>query len=522
MRNLVLASSAGLFILLALGPPFYLLVDALFVDGVFSLENYRVVLLDERQRELMGHSLLVAGLTCVCTFLLGVPFGFILARVRLRLKGLFRILYLVPVMLPTYIMGITWTEHLRLSGLFGTVFLLTICYWPVIALFSERAFRSVGGELEDAAHLQSGPIRAYLRVTLPLALPSILAGELFVFILSIGDFGIPDFLSFASTESYQVYPLEIFHRWSVLENTGEAIASSLPIVGVAILAVWGIIRLEGKRSTASITGGFRETPERPAGFGALPSYLFLTVLVGASTVYPLVILFLWVNRAGDGRQILDLITEAFATAGTDTLNSILSAALAALLMVVVGFFIAYQIERFKGRWSRFLAFTALLPLAFPPVMMAVADIRIWNHPDNPLSDLVYGTRSELILVYFSRFIPIAILSLRAALKQVDPGLEEASYITGRGFGATMIRVLGPLVWGGILAAFFLAYILSMRELDSVALISAGNDTLPQRIYSQIHTSRDVGIGVLSLMMVLTLLVPPAIYRLLVKGRIDVL
>jgi iron(III) transport system permease protein len=235
-----------------------------------------------------------------------------------------------------------------------------------------------------------------------------------------------------------------------------------------------------------------------------------------------VTLVLWVQRAGGWREVTAVLSEAFTTAGTDTLNSILSASLAGLLMVVVGFFIAYRIERRGGRWGRILAFLALMPLAFPPVMMAVADIRIWNHPANPLSELVYGSRFELILVYFSRFIPIAILSLRAALRQVDASMEESSYTSGRGFLATMVRVLGPVTWGGILAAFFLGYILCMRELDSVALISAGNDTLPQRIYSQVHTSRDVGIGALSVVMVITLLVPPAIYRLLVKGRIDVL
>ena len=139
-----------------------------------------------------------------------------------------------------------------------------------------------------------------------------------------------------------------------------------------------------------------------------------------------------------------------------------------------------------------------------------------------LSDLVYGSRLELLIMYFARFIPIAVLSMRAAIRQVDPSLEEASYMAGRGYLATMVRVLGPVAWGGICAAFLLSYILCMRELDSVVLVSAGNDTLPMRIYSQVHTSRDTGIGVLSIIMVFTLLVPPACYRLLVRGKIDVL
>ncbi len=522
MRALITWTATGLFALLAIVPPLYLLVDALFVGGEFSLSNYRVVLLDSRRMELLMHSLLVGGLTCLFTFLLGVSFGYLLARVRIPFKTVFRCLYLVPVMIPTYIIGITWTEHFDLGGLSGIVILFTACYWPVVALFAEKGFRSVGCEMEEAALLSAGPLRARFFVTFRLASPSILVGLLLVFILTVGDFGIPDFLSFTYLESYQVYPLEIFNRWSVMEETGEAVASSLPIVAVAVLAVWVITRLEGKGGGAGITGAFRQAGEHPAGRFSIPAFVFMASIVAASTLLPLVTLVLWVSRAGGFHEVVGRMKEAFASAGGDALNSMLSAAVAAALMVLVGFFVAYRIERGKGAAGRILSFASLLPLAFPPVMLAVADIRIWNHPGNPLSDLVYGSQAELVMIYFARFVPIAILSIRAALKMVDPSLENASYMTGRCYPSTVARVLGPMVWGGICAAFFLAYIMCMRELDSVALISAGCDTLPQRIYSQVHTSRDAGIGAMSIILVFTLLVPPAVYRLLIKGRIDVI
>jgi len=426
-------------------------------------------------------------------------------------------------MLPTYIMGIVWTEHADLYGLFGSVFLLSVCYWPITAIFAERGFSSVGRDLEDAAKVSSGQWRSFFKISLRLALPSILAGELFVFILSIGDFGIPDFLSFSSTKSYQVYTLEVFNLWTVLDKTGEAVASSLPIIILAVLAVIGITCIEGRGSIASVTGSFK-APALIVTSRKISSliYIFMIAAVCASTVLPLMTLILWVSKAGGSRDIFVVVLEAFTTAGEDTLNSITAAATAAALMTFIGFFIAYRIERKKDKLSRILLFSSLLPLAFPPVMVAVADIRIWNHPDNPLSDYIYGSQAELVMVYFARFIPIAVLSLRAALRQTAPELEEASYMTGRGFMFTSAKVLAPVMWGGVCAAFFLGYILCMRELDSVALISAGNDTLPQRIYSQIHTSRDVSIGAMSVMLVITLLIPPAVYRLLVKGKIDVL
>ncbi|MBU0754640.1 MAG: ABC transporter permease subunit, partial [Planctomycetes bacterium] len=226
MRSFFSWLAISIFALLALAPPGYLLLDALFVDGAFSLENYQVVLLDERRFTLLVHSLLLGLGTGLFTFLVGVPFGYTLARIRLPGLSLFRMLYLVPVMIPTYIMGIAWTEYFSFSGYFGALLLLGFCYWPVVALFAERGFSSMSRELEEAALIAAGPWKCFFTVTLRLALPSILAGELFVFILAIGDFGIPDFLSFSSSKTYQVYTLEIFNQWSVLDSTGEAIASS--------------------------------------------------------------------------------------------------------------------------------------------------------------------------------------------------------------------------------------------------------------------------------------------------------
>jgi len=157
MRSLFSWLAISIFCLLALAPPGYLLLDALFVNGAFSLENYKVILLDDRRFTLLLHSVLLGCGTCVFAFLVGVPFGYILARLRVPLLSLFRTLYLVPVMIPTYIMGIAWTEYFDFSGYLGAVLLLGFCYWPVVALFAEKGFRSIDQGLEDAARVAAGP-----------------------------------------------------------------------------------------------------------------------------------------------------------------------------------------------------------------------------------------------------------------------------------------------------------------------------------------------------------------------------
>lgn len=521
MKRLLLVGMFLVFFLFALAPPLCLLGGGFFPEGKFTLECFRNVLLNERQIDLLWHSVVVGGLTTLFACIVGIPVGVILSRFRFRFDGILRFFYLVPVMLPTYVIGIAWTEHLTFYGLWGIVFLLGLSYWPIVALFTEKGMRSVGGDLEDAARLMAPPARVFSTITFRLTLPSILTGALFVFVFAVSDFSIPDLLSFTSSTSYQVFSSEIFYRWDKLRRAGEAAAASLPIVLLCLAALCMILHLEGRTRRTTLTGRFKPPESRRATIRHLPLIGFMIVAVCASVIVPFATLYLWLGRKGGPGEMVRVLGNSLADTGGDAFNSVVSSIVAALFMAVVGFFLAYTIERNHG-WKRWaISFLVLLPLTFPAIMVGVSEIRFWNHPWNPLSDLVYDRSPMLVFTYFARFIPIAVLSLRSSLGQIDESLEEASLVSGRGFLFTVRRILLPLSWRGFWVAFLLGYILSMRELDTIAVVGAGNDTLPFRIYSQIHTSRDVIIAAHCIVLIMTLLIPPLIYRLLVRGRVKI-
>jgi iron(III) transport system permease protein len=521
MKPIVLTSAALVFFLLALAPPLLLLGSAFFVDGELSLAGFRNVLLDQRQVGLLWHSLVVGFLTTLFACLIGVPFGAALSRLHLPFGGALRFFFLIPVMLPTYVIGIAWTEHLPFYGLFGIVFILGLSYWPIIALFTEKGLHAVGRDVEDAARVSAPPGRVFRTVTLRLASPSILTGALFVFIFAVSDFSIPDLLSFTSTKTYQVFSSEIFYRWDKLGNSGEAAAASLPVILFCMAALFLILHLDGKGRRSTLSGGFLPHRPRRSPWG-WPAVTLMVLVITASVIVPLATFFFWLRRAGGPAEMGRVVGNSLSAIGMDAFNSVASSVTAALLMVVVGFFLAYLIERSGGVTRMVLSFAVLLPLAFPALMIGVGEVRFWNHPWNPLSDLVYDKQPMLIVTYFARFIPIAVLSLRSSLQQVDQSMEEAALVSGRGFLYSLRRVLLPLTWRGLWAAFLLGYIMSMRELDTIAIIGAGNNTLPFRIYAQIHTSRDVIIAAHCVVLILTLLVPPLIYRLLVRGRVKII
>ena len=107
------------------------------------------------------------------------------------------------------------------------IFVLTLAYFPFVALTTSSGLKSIDRNLEEVSLLSHGRWKTWSRITLPLIAPHIFAGAIFVFILSITDFGVPDILR------VKVYPIEVFIQFSAFYNESAATTLSLPLVVVA-------------------------------------------------------------------------------------------------------------------------------------------------------------------------------------------------------------------------------------------------------------------------------------------------
>jgi arabinogalactan oligomer/maltooligosaccharide transport system permease protein len=142
---------------------------------------------------LLGNSLTVAGGAAVASVLLGASMAYAFARFRFpgRQTGLFALLVgalLPPValMTPLYILLTALKIRTTLFGLMivYAAFAMPFCIWNMRA-----AFQSVPRELEESAFLDgANNWIAYWRITLPLALPSIVVAALIAFLLGYTEF----------------------------------------------------------------------------------------------------------------------------------------------------------------------------------------------------------------------------------------------------------------------------------------------------------------------------------------------
>lgn len=188
--------------------------------GRLSLDNY-ARLADPLYLGVLWTSLQMAALTTAICLVVGYPVAYFLARSGSRWRSLLLFLLLVPFWTNFLIRIYAWMLLLRTEGLVNRTMVaiglipepLQIMYSPtavMIAMVYEflpfmvlPLFTSLEkldpALLEAASDLYARPVRTFLRVTLPLSLPGVIAGTILVFIPTMGMFVVPDLMGGART-----------------------------------------------------------------------------------------------------------------------------------------------------------------------------------------------------------------------------------------------------------------------------------------------------------------------------------
>lgn len=420
--------------------------------------------------------------------LLGVPYGWLMARCRLPGRRFWRAASVFPLLLPPYACSFAWFVFLAREGAFNSslvrwgwigepiqpfracwlaAWVLGSAYWPVVAWLTYLTARSVPRPLEEAARLQTGAGRAARLAAAPLMLAALPAALLLVFLLALADFAVPNGLG------VPVYPVEIVNRFQFDRDPGQVARLAVPLLGLVLPAVWLQLRM------------LREVPLAPAGEGE-------PVLLGSRTRGWLGTLFCGVVLALSAG--VPLATLAAASMPLETypavwlessghfLNTLVSAGGGAL--VATGAALLHGWLR-RGKTPAGFDFLLVLPYALPGSLIGVALIQLLNRP-GPLGEL-YSSVAALIWAYAALFYPFAHKVLQPAWARVDAELLQEGQVAGARegmlFRTSAWPVVGPYAWLGA----GLAALLAAREVDATSLLRIpGGDTLAFRIHDYLH------------------------------------
>ena len=212
-----LALPAAAYLIVAFAVPLaLLLVTSVTRDGRLSVASYAQFLADPFSWTVIQNTLRVAVLTTIVCLLAGYPVAFALARARGWLQGALLAALILPLSVGVVVKAFAWTILLRTDGLVNRGLLLSgIVDTPLRLLFTESGLvlgaanvflpfmvlpifavvKLIDPRLtEAAATLGAGPLRRFVRVTLPLTMPGVIAGIAFVFSMSISMYVIPTLL----------------------------------------------------------------------------------------------------------------------------------------------------------------------------------------------------------------------------------------------------------------------------------------------------------------------------------------
>ena len=143
--------------------------------------------------------------------------------------------------------------------------------------------------------------------------------------------------------------------------------------------------------------------------------------------------------------------------------------LVVLISVLIGVPAAYVLARRSFPGKKLVYFSFLLPILMPPITYGI-----------PLATVLYkygfaGNMSGVVLANLVPSVPFVILTMTPFIEQINPSIESAARMCGAGMRALFLRVLGPLLVPGILAASILVLVRTVGMFE-LTFLTAGPDS----------------------------------------------
>ena len=479
--------------------------------GALTLGNYAAAYGRWRNVEALINSVVIGLAVAVLCTVFGVPMAWAVSRTDMPGKGLVWAAILGTFIMPNYLGAVAWIlmagpnagwlnrVYTGLTGATSGPFnvytkaglvLVIACYaFPYMFVFTRSALDLISSEMEDAAStLGAGLLRTTVRVTLPLALPAILGAFIVEFLEAIALFGAPALIALPGR--FQVMTTMLWQMFEFPPKLQVAAAYSMPLLLITVFLFWLQYRITGGKGYVALTGKGGERRIVRLGPWRWAMLGYCLVVTSLSFFLPMLVVLqaAFAKAWGRGfsldnltlRNVRFVLVDQPATR-TATLNTFVYAGTASLIALGLALAIAYIVARRLVPFGRALSYVAMAPFVIPGIVLAIGFYAAYTA--RPL--VLYGTAWILILAFTTRFLPIAYTNSDAALRSINPELEDAARILGSSRLLALRRIVGPLLKRGLAGAFILVFIPATRELSSaIFLYTTGTQVLSVLLFDK--------------------------------------
>jgi iron(III) transport system permease protein len=430
---------------------------------------------------------------------LGLAFALIATRTAMRFKGALRMLTILPIITPPFVIGLAlilmfgrsgsvtallnnWlgvAPSRWIYGLPGIFIAQMLAFTPIAFLVLIGVVQGISPSLEEAAQtLRARRWTVFATVSLPLIRPGLANAFLLGFIESLADFGNPLVLG----GNFEVLSTKIFFAVvGAAHDQSRAAVLSIVLLGFTLVAFVVQHAWVGRRAYTTVTG------KGDAGVPlALPRRLawlcYATAIpwaVFTFMVYATILVGGFVRSMGrDYAPTLQHYLTGFrvemtprglffsGSAWNSFFATIEIAAIAAPITAGIGLLTAWLLTRQNFAGRRIFEFSTMLSFAIPGTVIGVSYILAFNVP--PIE--ITGTAFVLVMCFVFRNMPVGVRAGIATLSQIDKSLDEASLTLGARSAATVRHVIMPLLRPAIVASLVYSFVRAMTAVSAVIFL----------------------------------------------------
>ena len=547
----------GVLLTALMVPPLWMLIlDSLTTTDAFgditgwTADHFRKLVIEKRAGISLWNSLVFAAGSTVLSLLVGGALAWLVERTNAPLKVLAYLVAIISMGTPFVLHVIAWLFLLgkvgplnetyrwitgetgvlfNVNSMAGMILIEGFLWSPLVFLLLGSTFRAANADMEEAARMSGASVFDTIRrISLPLAMPSLLALALFVFIRAIGGFevpalvGMPGRISVLTTDVYE-------STVTVPPDLGHAAAFSIVmvvIVGV-LLAFYGRLSRNAERYH-SITGkGYRPRPfdlgrgRWIAGAVIVANFVVVLLLPLLTLAWMSLLPFLRpINLAGLQSLTLKNYRAVFTAGGYVELavNSLTVAAGSATTIMALAALAGWIAAR-NGPGGRVLDQLATLSLVFPGICLGVAVMEVWLRVPLP----IYGSLWIIAIAYVIRYMPYGMRYVYSGVLQLHRELEEAAGVAGAGTTTTLRRIVAPLLTPALVAGWLFIFLIANKELAiAVLLASPHSKVIAVAIFDQWVNGQGGELAAFGLLWtVLMTVVATLFFALTKRGGVDV-
>jgi iron(III) transport system permease protein len=429
--------------------------------------------------ELLANTLLITVTATIVAAIIGTAAAWFVERTALPGRRVWAVLTVAPLAMPPFITSYAWVSFsLDLQDFAGALLVVTSTYFPLVYLPVAAALRGMDPALEESARsLGCGRLAIFARVILPQLRPALLGGMLLIALGVMSEFGAFSLLRF------RTFTTEIYAEYRTSFDSGGAAVLACVLIALCLLCVALEFRVRGAARYARVDRGTRRAlPRYPLGrwrWCVVICFAFLSIV---TLGVPLIMIGYWLTQHGAAATTpIEVSPELLFGAARASLGFGLTAAFVTTILALP---LAFLLVRYPGRLGIVLERIVFLAQGVPGLVIALALVSLAVHALRPF----YQSTALLVAAYAILCLPLALVSVRAALAQMPPRLEETARSLGLGWLQALRRVVLPLLSSGLGAAATMVFISVVTELNATLLLSPlDTHTLATQVWSDTAT-----------------------------------